>query len=56
MLIHSTIIARELGIPCVNGVADATLKIESGCMLAVDGYLGVVTIGDPEFAVELGID
>jgi pyruvate,water dikinase len=52
MLIHGAIIARELGIPCVNGVSDAILSVAEGAILTVDGYLGIVTVGPPEFALE----
>ncbi len=52
MLIHGAIIARELGIPCVNGVARATDVLEDGDILTVDGYLGIVTVGPPEFDLE----
>jgi pyruvate,water dikinase len=52
MLIHGAIIARELGIPCVNGVSDATLEIDDGGIVTVDGHLGIVTIGAPEFDLE----
>ncbi len=45
MLIHGAIIAREYGIPCVTGVADATALIKTGDRITVDGYLGIVTIG-----------
>ncbi|WP_082106068.1 PEP/pyruvate-binding domain-containing protein [Methanosarcina sp. 1.H.T.1A.1] len=44
MLIHGAIIAREYGIPCVTGVPDATELIKNGDYLAVDGYLGIVTV------------
>ncbi|WP_440957114.1 PEP/pyruvate-binding domain-containing protein [Methanosarcina sp. Mfa9] len=44
MLIHGAIIAREYGIPCVTGVPDATKLIKNGDYLAVDGYLGIVTV------------
>jgi pyruvate,water dikinase len=46
MLIHGAIIAREYGIPCVTGVADATALIHTGDRVTVDGYLGIVTIGE----------
>jgi pyruvate,water dikinase len=52
MLIHGAIIARELGIPCVNGVSNAILTIADGEIVTVDGYLGIVTIGPPEFDLE----
>ncbi len=44
MLIHGAIIAREYGIPCITGVPDATELIKNGDYLAVDGYLGIVTV------------
>jgi pyruvate,water dikinase len=52
MLIHGAIIAREIGIPCVNGVSDSILSIEDGEIVTVDGHLGIVTIGAPEFGLE----
>jgi pyruvate,water dikinase len=52
MLIHGAIIARELGIPCVNGVVAATDSLRDGDLLTVDGYLGIVTVGPPEFDME----
>jgi pyruvate,water dikinase len=52
MLIHGAIIARELGIPCVNGVSDAILGTDDGEIVTVDGHLGIVTIGAPEFDLE----
>ncbi len=53
MLIHGAIIARELQIPCVNGVAGAAEMIRDGDILAVDGHMGIVTVGPPEFEAEL---
>ncbi|GAB4309479.1 MAG: hypothetical protein Kow0019_06530 [Methanobacteriaceae archaeon] len=55
MLVHSSIIAREMGIPAVNGVGDATFLIKNGDMVTVNGYLGLVIIGEPEFNLEHGI-
>ena len=52
MLIHGAIIARELGIPCVNGIANAVDLLEDGEIVTVDGYLGIVTVGAPEFDLE----
>ncbi len=48
MLIHGAIIAREYGLPCVTGIPDATSLIQSGDLLTVDGYLGIVTVGSGE--------
>lgn len=44
MLVHGAIIAREYGLPCITGVADATRLIDTGVRLTVDGYLGIVTV------------
>jgi phosphohistidine swiveling domain-containing protein len=52
MLIHGAIIARELGIPCVNGIPNAAELLEDGQVVTVDGYLGIVTVGAPEFDLE----
>jgi phosphohistidine swiveling domain-containing protein len=54
MLIHGAIIARELGIPCVNGIPHAVELLEEGEIVTVDGYLGIVTVGVPEFDLEAG--
>jgi len=47
MLIHGAIIAREYGIPCVTGIADAAKLIRTGDWVTVDGHMGIVIIGDP---------
>ncbi len=41
---HAMIVSRELGIPCVASVADATDIIPDGAMVTVDGNAGTVTI------------
>jgi pyruvate,water dikinase len=53
MLIHGAIIAREMQIPCVNGIAGAVDLLEDGEIATVDGHLGIVTVGPPEFDLEL---
>jgi pyruvate,water dikinase len=53
MLIHGAIIARELGIPCVNGIRDAAELLKSGDRVTVDGHLGILTVGAPELDLEL---
>ena len=55
MLIHGAIIARELGIPCVNGVDRALASVPDGEPVTVDGDLGLVTVGEPELRKE-GVD
>ena len=47
MLIHGAIIAREYGIPCVTGIADAAKLIQTGDRVTVDGHLGICIIGEP---------
>ncbi len=41
---HAMIVSRELGIPCVAGVYDATRRIPNGALVEVDGAAGTVTI------------
>jgi len=54
MLIHGAIIARELGIPCVNGIPHAVELLGVGEIVTADGCLGSVTVGVPEFELEAG--
>jgi phosphoenolpyruvate synthase/pyruvate phosphate dikinase len=46
MLIHGAIIAREYGLPCVTGIPRATDLIYTGQTVTVDGYLGIVILGE----------
>ena len=41
---HAVIVSREMGIPCVVSVADATERIEDGATITVDGTNGNVTL------------
>ncbi len=41
---HAVIVSRELGIPCVVSVKDATRRILDGAMVTVDGTTGTVTV------------
>ena len=41
---HAAIVSRELGIPCVLGVRQATKRIKDGMLLTVDGGSGTVTV------------
>jgi pyruvate,water dikinase len=43
MLSHSSIVAREFGIPCVVSAAGAC-DLPDGTEVVVDGYEGVVTV------------
>jgi rifampicin phosphotransferase len=45
-LSHSSIVAREYGIPAVLGTAVATRRISSGERIRVDGEVGTVTLLD----------
>ncbi len=47
MLSHAAIISRELGIPCVINVKDATRSLKTGMRLRLDGNRGTVTCLDP---------
>ena len=44
MLSHASTVARELGLPAVVGVANATRLIPDGATVTVDGAAGTVTI------------
>lgn len=44
VLSHAAIVSRELGIPCVLGVQQATKRITNGAKLTVDGTAGTVTV------------
>tara|TARA_R110002110_G_scaffold121431_2_gene297171 strand:+ start:3946 stop:6168 length:2223 start_codon:yes stop_codon:yes gene_type:complete len=52
MLIHGAIIARELQIPCVNGVKNATYLLKNSDWITVDGDLGIITLGGTGFEFE----
>ena len=41
---HAMIVSRELGIPCIPSVTDATRRIPDGALVEVDGGAGTVTI------------
>jgi phosphohistidine swiveling domain-containing protein len=47
MLAHASIVARELGLPCVASVAGAT-AIPDGSWVAVDGGAGEVLVLEEE--------
>ena len=41
---HAAIVARELGIPAIVGVADATTRLIDGQTIDIDGATGLVTV------------
>ena len=41
---HAVIVSRELGVPCVVSITDATKRIADGALIEVNGTTGVVTI------------
>ena len=43
---HASIVSRELGIPCVASVADASLRIPDGSIITVNGSSGTVFINE----------
>jgi phosphohistidine swiveling domain-containing protein len=47
ILSHSSIVAREYGIPCVVSVSGACASIPDGATIVVDGVAGTVIIEDP---------
>jgi phosphohistidine swiveling domain-containing protein len=44
MMSHAVIVSRELGIPCVVAVVDASRRIPDGATITVDGDTGTVTV------------
>ena len=42
---HAVVVSRELGIPCVLSLDDATQRLRDGMQLIVDGTAGTVTVG-----------
>ena len=44
LMSHAVIVSRELQIPCVVSVDDATTKLRDGMLVEVDGTAGTVTI------------
>jgi len=41
---HAAIVSRELGIPCVVSVTEASKRIGDGALIEVNGDTGTVTI------------
>ena len=51
VLSHTSLVAREYGIPAIVGVGDATARLRDGQVVRVDGATGVV---EPQGAAEPG--
>ncbi len=41
---HAIIVCRELGLPCVVSATDATVRIQDGALIEVNGDTGLVTV------------
>ena len=41
---HCSIVARELGVPAIVGVRDASTIIQEGTELTMDGDLGIINL------------
>ena len=39
---HTAVVSRELGVPCVVGVAGATQILRNGQIIEVDANMGIV--------------
>ena len=52
-LSHAAIVARELGIPAVVGCGDATMRLQTGDRVRVDGGRGTVEILDARVLLKL---
>ena len=48
LMTHGSVVAREYGIPAVVGVGQATLRLQTGMRVRVDGSAGTVSILDSE--------
>jgi phosphohistidine swiveling domain-containing protein len=44
MLQHGALVAREYGLPCVSGVANATILWTDGPLLEIDGAAGIIRV------------
>lgn len=53
-LSHSSIVAREYGVPAVLGTGIATRRIRTGMLITVDADRGTVTLPEGEAPVEAG--
>lgn len=47
LMSHAVIVSRELQIPCIVSVDDATTRLRDGMLVEVDGTAGTVTVLEP---------
>ena len=45
MTAHASIVSREMGIPCIVGTGDATIKLKDGEIITIDGNTGKIYKG-----------
>jgi pyruvate,water dikinase len=48
MMTHGSVVAREVGIPAVVGVHQATLRLRNGQRIRLDGSAGRITVLDAD--------
>jgi pyruvate,water dikinase len=48
LLNHCSIVARELRVPAVVGVRQATRRIREGAVITIDGGLGLIRVEEDE--------
>jgi len=53
---HSSILARDVGIPAVIGLRNATTDVPNGAIIIVDGYAGVVIVSPSEETLNLYVE
>jgi phosphoenolpyruvate synthase/pyruvate phosphate dikinase len=46
-LCRAAVVARELGVPCVTGTRDGSVRLAPGTVVRVDGTTGDVTVLTP---------
>ncbi|MDP6642178.1 MAG: PEP-utilizing enzyme, partial [Candidatus Nanoarchaeia archaeon] len=46
LLSHAAIISRELNLPCIIGLKNATKNLKDGQTITLNGFTGEVTIHD----------
>jgi pyruvate,water dikinase len=44
LLNHCSIVARELKVPAIVGIRQATRRIRDGALISIDGGLGIVRL------------